>query len=127
MTPSVLIVEDDPMVLATLKLTLEREKYEVTTAPGPVEALALLESRDFAVIISDFRMRQMNGLEFLDECRKRRPRSSRILFTALANVSAVEEALQRGEICRFLSKPWSREQFVSAVREGTEIWAKTQV
>jgi DNA-binding NtrC family response regulator len=119
--PSVLIVEDDTMVLATLKLTLEMQKLEVITCDSPVEALQLVDQRDFAVIISDFRMRQMTGLEFLNECRKRRPHCFRILFTAVANVFAVEDAVKGGEISRLITKPWKREQLVAAVKEGIQI------
>jgi DNA-binding NtrC family response regulator len=118
--PSILIVEDDPMVLATLKVTLEREGFQVTTSSEPRKALQLVDDGDFAVIISDYRMPEMTGLEFLVECRRRRPYSSRILLTAVANLATVVEAINRGEICRFIAKPWLREELLAALRDAVQ-------
>jgi len=117
---SVLIVEDDAMVLATLKVTLERERFRVTTSTQPVEALKILADNDFSVIISDQRMPEMTGLDFLVECRRRRPHSSRILLTAVTNLTTVVDAINRGEICRFIGKPWLREELVAAVRDAVQ-------
>lgn len=108
------------MVLATLKVTLEREYFDVSTSSNPLEALQLVANRDFAVIVSDHRMPQMTGLDFLIECRRRRPNSSRILLTAVLNLSTVVEAINRGEICRFIAKPWLREELIAAIRDAVQ-------
>src|SRR5580704_1566060 len=118
--PSILIVEDDPMVLATLKVTLEREQFHVVTSSDPRQALELLTKYDFAVIVSDYRMPEMTGLDFLVECRRRCPHSSRILLTAVLNLATVVDAINRGEICRFIAKPWLREELVSAIRDAVQ-------
>lgn len=118
--PSVLVVDDEPMVLITLKVILEHEGFEVVTAPGPVEALRQVVERDFSVIISDHKMPEMMGLHFLAACRRVRPHSSRILLTAALNLAAVMDAIARGEICRFVSKPWLREELVAAVRDAVQ-------
>ena len=118
--PSVLIVDDEPLVLITLKVILEHEQFEVVTSSNPVQALKLVEERDFAVIISDHKMPEMMGLDFLTNCRRIRPHSSRILLTAVLNLAAVMDAITAGEICRFVSKPWLKEELVAAVRDGTE-------
>lgn len=108
------------MVLATLKVTLEYERFEVTTLSSPLKALELVKSRDFSVIISDHKMPEMMGVDFLLECRRFRPASSRILLTAVLNLSAVVEAIKRGDICRFIAKPWLRDELIAAVREAVQ-------
>src|SRR5271165_3917923 len=118
--PSVLIVEDEPMVLASLKFTLEAEQFEVVTCSSPIHALTLLPDRDFSVIISDHKMPEMMGLDFLVECRRIRPEASRILLTAVLNLATVVDAINRGEICRFIAKPWLREELIAAVRDAVQ-------
>lgn len=108
------------MVLASLKFTLETEQFEVVTCSSPVRALSMLPDRDFSVIISDHKMPEMMGLDFLVECRRIRPEASRILLTAVLNLATVVDAINRGEICRFIAKPWLREELIAAVRDATQ-------
>ena len=116
--PAILIVEDEPVVLAALKATLEREKFHVVASASPLKALQLVAERDFAVIISDQRMPEMTGLDFLVECRRLRPDCSRILLTAVLNLPTVVDAINRGEIYRFVAKPWLREELITTVRNA---------
>jgi len=118
--PSVLIVEDDPAVLAAFKSTLEREELHVTACSNPLKALEILTERDFSVIISDQRMPEMAGLDFLVECRRLRPDSSRILITAVVSLPTVIDAINRGEIYRFVAKPWLREELIATVRNAVQ-------
>ena len=108
------------MVLASLKFTLETEQFEVVTCSSPIRALTMLPDRDFSVIISDHKMPEMMGLDFLVECRRIRPEASRILLTAVLNLATVVDAINRGEICRFIAKPWLRAELVAAVREAVQ-------
>jgi len=116
--PSVLIVEDESVVLATLKSTLEREHFHIVACTSPVKALSLVDQTDFAVIISDQRMPEMMGLDFLVECRRMRPNSSRILLTAVLSLPTVVDSINRGEIYRFIAKPWLREELIATVRDA---------
>lgn len=118
--PPILIVEDDPMVLTTLKITLERAKFNVVTSSDPIRAIDLLTKFDFSVIISDYRMPHMTGLDFLVECRHRCPHSCRILLTAAVNLATLVDAINRAEICRFIAKPWLREELVLAIRDAAQ-------
>ena len=118
--PHVLVVEDDAMVLATLKVTLECEHFRVDACSNPLQALKLVENQDFSVIISDHRMPEMMGLDFLAECRRIRPNSSRILLTAVLNPSSAVEAIARGDVYRFISKPWLRNELIVAIRDAVE-------
>jgi DNA-binding NtrC family response regulator len=118
---SILVVEDDSFVLSALATTLEGEQFDVTPCSSPIEALRLLSRREFAVIISDHRMPGMTGLAFLAECRRLCPNTSRILLTAVVELATVMAAINHGgEICRFMSKPWRREELVAAVRSAVQ-------
>ena len=115
---SILIVDDEPVVLNALKLTLEREKYNVVACSSPVKALSILEEREFALIISDQRMPEMLGLDFLIESRRLRPNASRVLITAVLSLPTIVDAINRGEIFRFVAKPWLREELLATVRNA---------
>jgi response regulator RpfG family c-di-GMP phosphodiesterase len=119
-SPSILLVDDEPVVLSALKETLERERYQVVACSSPRKALAILEERDFAVIISDQRMPEMLGLDFLVESRRLRPHASRILITAVLSLPTVVDAINKGEIFRFVAKPWLREELLATVRNAIQ-------
>jgi response regulator RpfG family c-di-GMP phosphodiesterase len=112
---TILIVDDEPVVLTALKSTLEREGFHVVACNSPLKALTILAERDFAVIISDQRMPEMLGLDFLIESRRLRPQSSRILITAVLTLPTIVDAINKGEIFRFVAKPWLREELVATV------------
>ncbi len=117
---TILIVDDEPVVLTALKFTLEREGFHVVACNSPLKALAILAERDFAVIISDQRMPEMLGLDFLVESRRLRPSASRILITAVLALPTIVDAINRGEIFRFVAKPWLREELVATVRNAVQ-------
>jgi response regulator RpfG family c-di-GMP phosphodiesterase len=119
-SPSILIVDDEPIVLGALKETLEREKYQVVSCSSPIKALAILEERDFAVIISDQKMPEMMGLDFLVESRRLRPHASRVLITAVLSLPTIVDAINKGEIFRFVAKPWLREELLATVRNAIQ-------
>ncbi len=119
-SPSILIVDDEPIVLASLRHTLEREKYDVVACSDPVKALALVKESSFAVIISDYKMPEMSGLDFLIESRRVLPNASRILITAILSLPTIVEAINRGEIFRFIAKPWLREELLVTVSNAVD-------
>src|SRR5262245_10119149 len=101
---AILVVDDEEIVLVALRETLKQLGFEVTALTDAVEALALLQSQPFSVVVTDHQMPRLTGLEFLAEARRLQPRASRILITAVLNVATVIEAINRAEICRFLLK-----------------------
>ena len=115
---TILIVDDEPVVLAALQQTLERERFHVVACSSPTKALAILQERDFAVIISDQKMPEMLGLDFLIESRRFRPHASRILITAVLSLPTIVDAINKGEIFRFVAKPWLREELIATVRNA---------
>lgn len=114
----VLVVDDEEIVLVALRETLRQFGLEVTAMTDPVEGLARLRSQPYSMIITDHQMPRLTGLEFLAEARQIQPRASRILITAVLNVGTVIDAINRAEICRFLLKPWQREELIAALDAG---------
>ena len=115
---SILAVDDEPVVLSALKEVLEREGYRVSAVSNPRKALEILRETGFDVIISDQRMPEMLGLDFLIESKKIRPLSSRILITAVLSLPTIVEAINQGEIFRFVAKPWLREELTTTVKNA---------
>ncbi len=116
--PPILIVDDEPIVLSALKETLERERYHVVAASSPIKALELVGKQPFSVIISDQRMPEMSGLDFLTECKKRQPDATRVLITAVLSLPTIIDAINKGEIFRFIAKPWLREELSATIHNA---------
>ncbi len=103
---TVLVVDDEENLLSALQRTLRRENYTVLTASEPAEAFTVLRQRNVDVVVSDHLMPNMSGLDFLKEVRALHPDVVRIMLTGHAEVSTAMEAINEGEIFRFLTKPW---------------------
>ncbi len=119
----ILVLDDDQVVLLAIKETLERERYKVQAFSNAREALVALEGTRFATIISDQRMPEMTGLEFLDKCKRIQKHASRILITGVLTLNTVIEAVNRGEIFRFVAKPWIREELIATVENAVQRFA----
>jgi response regulator RpfG family c-di-GMP phosphodiesterase len=119
-TPSrtLLVVDDEPRVLAALKDVLERQGFHLCTSSDPLRAIELLRQREFAVVLSDHLMPSMSGMDLLVECRRIQPRATRVLITAALSLPTLVEAINKGEIYRFLAKPWLREELIATVRNA---------
>lgn len=118
--PRILVVDDEEIVLAALRETLVRAGYEVCTAPDAARGLELVHNTPFAAIISDQQMPRMTGLDFLAEAKVLQPAASRILITAVLTLGTVIEAINTGEIYRFIVKPWLREELLATVRNAVQ-------
>jgi len=114
----VLFVDDEQRLLEGIAMLL-RKDYEVVVAPSGGDALRkLTEINGFAVVVSDFRMPQMNGAEFLHEVMMRAPTATRILLTGEAGVNGARDAINKGQIFRFLTKPCPPEELKAALEAG---------
>jgi response regulator RpfG family c-di-GMP phosphodiesterase len=117
---SILVVDDEEIVLVALRDTLQREGYRVVTSANAVQALTLLKEQPFSVIISDQQMPMITGLEFLAQVKQIQPDATRILITAVLSLSTVIDAINKGEIYRFVVKPWLREELLATVRNAVQ-------
>jgi response regulator RpfG family c-di-GMP phosphodiesterase len=115
-----LIVDDEEIVLVALRETLKRDGYEVVTANNPIKALELLKQGAFSVVITDYQMPMLTGLEFLAQVKQLQPDATRILITAVLSLSTVVDAINKGEIYRFIVKPWLREELLATVKNAVQ-------
>lgn len=111
----ILIVDDEEIVVVALRETLARAGYNVTACLSPLKALEILERDAYSVIISDQQMPHMLGLDFLLQVKDLQPDASRILITAVLSLDTVIDAINKGEIYRFIVKPWLREELLATV------------
>ena len=116
----ILIVDDEEIVLVALRETLRREGYEVVTALSAVQALEILQKTQFSVIITDQQMPTLTGLEFLAQVKQMQPDATRILITAVLSLGTVIDAINKGEIYRFIVKPWLREELLVTVKNAAQ-------
>jgi response regulator RpfG family c-di-GMP phosphodiesterase len=118
MSERILCVDDEPKVLSAFQRQLH-EQFEITTATGGAEALkTIASSGPFAVVVSDLRMPGMDGIHFLSEVKQRAPNSVRIMLTGFADLQTTVEAVNEGNIFRFLTKPCAPEALVRALQAG---------
>ena len=119
--PCVLFVDDEKRLLEGIAQLL-RKQYEVQIANSGDEALRRLgELKDVAVVVSDFRMPQMDGATFLHQVMLRAPTATRILLTGEAGVDGARDAVNKGQIFRFLTKPCPTDQLREALDAGIEL------
>jgi serine phosphatase RsbU (regulator of sigma subunit) len=116
---TILIVDDEDMVLSSLRgLFLLQTNYEVLEADDPRKALEDLSRTRVDLVISDFLMPQMNGIEFLKEVKKVQPDAIRVLLTGYADKENAIKAINDVGLYHYLEKPWDNEALLSIVRNG---------
>jgi DNA-binding NtrC family response regulator len=120
---TVLFVDDEGKVLASLKRGLLDEPYETLFANSGKEALEILQQSQVHVIVTDMRMPEMGGLELLRAVKEEYPHIIRMVLSGYTQVSTLLTAINQGEIFRFITKPWKLEEdFKPAVREAVEYY-----
>ena len=118
---SVLYVDDEENNLISFKATF-RLNYKVYTAISGRDAIQIVKEKPIDIIISDQRMPQMTGVEFLEEIIKINPDPMRILLTGYADMSAVVDAVNKGKIFHSLSKPWSDAELDETIKRAYEVY-----
>ena len=118
--PRVLFVDDDEKILKSIRRHFLDEDYDIHTATSGRQGLDLLETLNAEVVVSDFRMPEMNGGEFLREVCHRWPDTVRLVLSGYADISAVISAINDGAIFKFVSKPWHEDELKQAVRDAVE-------
>ncbi len=113
---TLLLVDDEPGVLRALERVFRRERYRLLTAASAEQALELLATNEVQVIVSDQRMAGMNGTEFLARARELYPHTVRMILSGYADLASVTEAVNRGAISKFLSKPWDDDELRQLVQ-----------
>jgi len=114
----ILLVDDAPNVLAALQRVLHKEPYEVLTANSGTEALILLAGREVDLVVADQDMPILTGTMFLAEVRRKYPETVRYILTGKASLEVAVDAINAGEVARFLMKPIDEPEFRLVIREG---------
>ena len=102
----IMIVDDEENVCNALRRSLRKEGYELAFANQPAQALEMLRAQPADLVISDHLMPNMTGLDFLKLVRDRHPDCMRFMLTGHADMQTAINAINHGEIYRFLTKPW---------------------
>lgn len=118
---TVLCVDDEPNILSSLKRLFRPLGYTVLTAESGAAGLAVLEAtKRVDLVISDMRMPEMDGARFLELVRERWPDTIRLLLTGYSDVTSILAAINRGEIYRYITKPWDDNDILLVVRHALE-------
>lgn len=117
---TVLCVDDEVNILQTLKRLLRKENYTLLTASSGKEGLEILSNNDVHLVISDQRMPEMNGTEFLAEIKEKYPDVIRIILTGYTEVDAITESINRGHIYKFFLKPWNDDNLKLEIRKALD-------
>jgi response regulator RpfG family c-di-GMP phosphodiesterase len=119
----ILCVDDEPNIHSALRRIFDLAGLSVQVASSAAEALKLLAENEFHVVLTDMHMPEMSGTDFLAQVRSRWPKIIRLMLTGTTDSSTAINAINQGEIYRYLSKPWDNDEVVSVVREAIEKYA----
>ena len=115
---TLLLLDDEANILTSLKRLLRREGYTILIANNSTEAFELLAAHPVGVVVSDQRMPDMTGTEFLSRVKELYPDTVRMVLSGYTDLQSVIEAINEGSIYRFLTKPWDDDQLRSTLREA---------
>ncbi|NLD36369.1 MAG: response regulator [Desulfatiglans sp.] len=117
-----LIVDDEQSIINCVTRQLRNEEYEIYSASSGEAGLRLIENKNIGVVISDFNMPGMTGIDFLNRVKKIRSNIVRILFTAYASMENAINAINNVQIFRYMTKPWSQEEINRTVKQAFEYY-----
>lgn len=118
---NILYVDDEENNLISFKAVF-RIKYKVFTAISASEGIKILETKPIEIIITDQRMPEMTGIEFLEKALEIYPDPIRILLTGYADMNAVIDAVNKGKIFHYLSKPWNEEELDMTIKRAYDVY-----
>ena len=115
-----LIVDDETDVLFVLEDLFTSRGYEVTKAPNGPKALEILESMVPDLVIADYQMPEMNGVELLKQVQQKCPETMRILLTAHGDLKVAMEAINEADVYKFITKPWNNNDLLMTIQRAME-------
>ena len=117
---TLLFVDDEPSILSSLQRLFRPKGFKILTAQSGDAGLAILDCENVDLVISDMRMPKMDGAQFLELVRAKKPDIMRLLLTGYADITATINAINKGEIYRHISKPWDDNDIVLIVNKALE-------
>ncbi len=119
-TATILCVDDEANILSALRRLLRPSGWRILTAESGAAGLEILAKEPVDLVISDMRMPEMDGARFLEQVRERWPQSMRLLLTGYADMTSTVNAINRGQIYRYISKPWNDSELPLIIKEALE-------
>jgi response regulator RpfG family c-di-GMP phosphodiesterase len=113
---NILLVDDEPNVLKALSRLFK--EYHLSTAGSSEEALVMAEKLEFDLVITDYKMPGINGVDFLILFKRMQPDAIRIVLSGFADLEGVQHAINDAEVFRFINKPWSNMEITHVVKNG---------
>lgn len=120
---SILYVDDEMINLLSFR-AVYRSKYNIFTAISGAEGLEILNKNEVHIVITDQRMPNMTGVEFLEKVIEKYPAPMRILLTGYTDMSAIVDAVNKGNIYHYLNKPWNDEEMEAVINNAYDIYLK---
>jgi DNA-binding NtrC family response regulator len=125
MTPAnaphrILLVDDEVRVLNALGRSLNQEPYQIMATTSADEAMRLLASQEFSVIVTDQRMPDMQGVQLLEHAKRVSPQTMRLILTGHADMQSVIDAINHGAVYHFLTKPCRDDDLQQALRQAVQ-------
>ena len=117
---TILFVDDEAKILSSLNRLFRPLGYRIFTAESGAEGLEIMARETVDLVISDMRMPEMNGAQFLEIAREKWPDMMRILLTGYAEINATIEAINKGQIYRYISKPWEDNDITLIVKHALQ-------
>jgi diguanylate cyclase (GGDEF)-like protein/PAS domain S-box-containing protein len=116
--PTLLLLDDETNIIKALTRLLRRDGYRILSTTSIKEAFSLLASHDVQVIVSDQRMPEMSGTEFLSQVKDIHPNTVRIVLSGYTDLKSVTDAINEGAIYKFLTKPWDDQQIREQIQQA---------
>ncbi len=116
----ILVVDDEQNVLNSLKRLFLDDDYTIFTADSAEDGLKILLKEHIHIVISDYRMPGMNGVEFLKKVRTISPETVRIVLSGYADTASIVSAINEGQIYKFIPKPWNNDQLKVTISNAVE-------
>lgn len=117
---TVLFVDDETNILSSLKRLFRPSGYRILTAESGAQGLEIMAQENIDLVVSDMRMPEMNGAQFLEKVREGWPDTVRILLTGYAEISATIDAINKGQIYRYISKPWDDNEIILIIKHALQ-------
>ncbi len=118
--PKIAFIDDEPRILRSLKMHF-RQSHDVFITTDAIELMEYISANEVQVVVSDQRMPDKQGTEVLRDIKSASPNTIRILLTGYADLNAVIDSVNEGEIYRYITKPWQNDELKKTINKATEI------
>ena len=126
MKQKILIVDDEEKILQSLRRLFRTSDYDFKFCQSGKEGLELLRTEPVSVIISDMQMPEMNGVEFLEQATEICPDAIRMILSGYSEADRIMDAINKGQIWRFISKPWNNDDIKVTVANAVDLYQKNR-